>query len=406
MKLPIIPLDDAQFWQNPYPLLAQLRREHRLAVNHEGVVVPLHWSDAEWAIRGSDFINEGIEFLERRGFVDGDPLHTWRKNALGVKEGKDHIRVRKHVSSALSKRSIDPLRPMIRKIAHSILDHFTQNGEMEAYRYYGMWLSRSVMLDFLGVDQEEISHSEKAMAGGNIVDCFGPKVTQEMRDNGNKAIQVAMDHTQGLYQGRRDEQSDDLLSHLLQANEGQGSLSDGELITLFSTIFGSGASTASIIASGIYELTQHPDQAALLRNNPEKYKKGACEEVLRYRPAIYAIGQKASRPLQAFGYDFLDQQSLSVILGAANRDPKRWDNPEVFDITRDPSIWSLSFGIGQHFCIGQGIARCTIEEGLAVFLSRCDELEFSETPRWVPFVAENKLESLKIKFKSLESDSA
>ena len=400
MESPKIPLDDADFWQDPYPLLADLRRHHRTAVNHEGVVVPLHWQDAEWAIRGSDFINEGIEFLERRGFQEGDALHTWRKNALGVKEGQDHLRVRKLVSSALSKRSIELLRPIIQRQANLILDNFAAKGEIEAYRYYGMWLSRAVMLEFLGVAQDELSGSEQAMAGGNIVDCFGPKVTQPMRDNGNIAIQAAMDHTKGLYAERRSNMGDDLLSHLLQAKEQHATLSEGELVTLFSTIFGSGASTASIIASGLLELAKNPSQADLLRENPEHYKKGACEETLRYRPSIYAIGQKASRPLQAFGLDFANQQSLSVILGAANRDPKRWDKPEEFDISRDPAIWSLSFGIGQHFCIGQAIARCTIEEALSVFVSRCHELELADTPKWIPFVAENKLEALNLKFKA------
>ena len=109
--LPVIPLADAEFWQDPYPLLAELRARHRAAVNDQGTVVPLHWDDCEWTIKGTDFINEGIEFLERRGFNEGDALHTWRKHALGVMEGPDHLRVRKLVSGALSKRSIEPLAP-------------------------------------------------------------------------------------------------------------------------------------------------------------------------------------------------------------------------------------------------------------------------------------------------------
>ena len=117
------------------------------------------------------------------------------------------------------------------------------------------------------------------------------------------------------------------------------------------------------------------------------------------RPAIYAIGQKAARAQEAFGLPFTAEQSLSVILGAPNRDPARWQDPERFDITRDPALWSLSLGIGPHFCIGQAIARSTIEEGLAVFVQRCHELELKEHPRWVPFVAENKLESLQLAFR-------
>ena len=398
-NLPVIPLADAEFWQDPYPLLAELRAKNRAAVNDQGAVVPLHWGDCEWTIKGTDFINEGIEFLERRGFNEGDALHTWRKHALGVMEGPDHLRVRKLVSGALSKRNIEPLRPLIRKQAHAILDMFVDKGEIEAFRYYSMYLPRLVMMEFLGVEKDELSGSEKAMAGGNIVDCFGPQVTDAMRDNANHCIQAAMDHVAMLYEKRRAQPQDDLLTQLLTAETEDGKLSHGELITLFSTIFGSGASTGCTIAAGLLELTQNPEQAGLLRKEPERWKKGACEEVLRMRPAIYAIGQKAARAQEAFGLPFTAEQSLSVILGAPNRDPARWQDPERFDITRDPALWSLSLGIGPHFCIGQAIARSTIEEGLAVFVQRCHELELKENPRWVPFVAENKLESLQLAFR-------
>jgi cytochrome P450 len=397
-SIPILPMDDEAYWQDPYPVYRELRETHRLARNDQGHIVPLHWTDASWALKGTDFIAEGIEVLERRGFVPGDPMHTWRSNAIGVMEGDDHRRVRSLATSALSKRNMEGLRPLIRKHAHALLDAKMETGEMEARLDFAMPLPRLTMMDFLGIERDELEGSHRPMSGVNIVDCFGPKVTAELRTAANEAIQKSMEHVARLYEKRRGEPRDDLLTHLVEAKDEHGELSHDEMITLFSTIFGSGASTASVIASGILELARHPEQAELLRSDPERWTRGACEETLRYRPSIIAVGQKASREMEAFGIPFEKHEPISVILGAANRDPKRWNDPERFDIQRDPNTMSLSFGIGAHFCLGHAMARATVEEALAAFVERCDEIELLDEPHWIPFVAENKLDGLRVAF--------
>jgi cytochrome P450 len=91
-------------------------------------------------------------------------------------------------------------------------------------------------------------------------------------------------------------------------------------------------------------------------------------------------------------------QPISVILGSANRDVDYWEDPERFDVRRDPKKTSMTFGIGAHVCLGHAMARATVEEALAVFVERCDELSLLEEARWIPFVMENKLEGLRIGF--------
>ncbi len=397
-SIPVLPIDDPAYWQDPYSVYRRLRAEHRVAQNDQGHVVPLHWNDAAWAVKGTDFIAEGIEVLERRGFRPGDPMHSWRSNAIGVMEGDDHRRVRSRATGALSKRNMDAIRPLIRKHAHALLDRIRGAGTLDVHKDYAAPLPRLVMMDFLGISADELSGSFAAMSRVNIVDCFGPKVTPELRAAANEAIQKSMDYVAKLYEKRRKEPRDDLLTHLAQAKDLEGELTHGELITLFSTIFGSGASTSSVLASGILELTRHPEQAALLRGDPERWKKGACEETLRYRPAIIAIGQKSAADQDAFGLRFAAGEPIAVVLGAANRDPERWADPERFDIERDPTVMSLTFGMGAHFCLGHAMARATLEEALACFVEGCDGLALENEPRWIPFVAENKLDRLLVRF--------
>jgi len=397
-SIPVLPISDPAYWQDPYSVYRALREKHRVAQNEDGYIVPLHWQDAAWAVKGTDFIANGIEVLERRGFEPGDPMHTWRSNAIGVMEGDDHRRVRSHATSALSKRNMDAIRPLIRKHAHALLDRLTGASELDVHKDYASPLPRLVMMDFLGISPDELSSSFASMARVNIVDCFGPRVTPELRAAANEAIQKSMDHVAGLYAKRRLEPRDDLLTHLVQAKDVDGELSHGELITLFSTIFGSGASTTSVLASGILELARHPEQAALLRSEPDRWKRGACEETLRYRPAIIAIGQRSAIAQEAFGIEFERSEPIDVVIGAANRDPERWEDPERFEIRRDPGVMSLTFGMGAHFCLGHAMARATLEEALACFVERCDALELANAPRWIPFVMENKLDQLLVRF--------
>ncbi|MEZ4291230.1 MAG: hypothetical protein R3E53_12130 [Myxococcota bacterium] len=254
--LPTIPMDDPDYWQDPYPILREIRDRSRLARTPEGIVAVLRWDDAVDALKGEDFVAEGVEVLERKGFRPGDPMHTWRKNAIGTMEGADHRRVRSLAAAALSKRRMDGLRPLIRRHANALLDAKIEAGELEARLDYALPLPRRVMMDFLGLAADELASSQKPMAGVNIVDCFGPNVTESLRREANAAIQASMDHTARLYARRRESPRDDLLTHLVQARDEHGQLSEGELVTLFSTIFGSGASTASIIASGLLELAR------------------------------------------------------------------------------------------------------------------------------------------------------
>jgi len=327
-SIPTIPMHEESYWQDPYPILRGIRDHHRVARTDQGHIAILRWDDAIWTLKGTDFIAEGIEVLERRGFKPGDPMHTWRKNAIGVMEGADHRRVRSLAANALSKRKMDDLRPLIRKHAHALLDELVGKGEMNALRDYATPLPRRVMMDFLGISPDELEGSHRHMAGVNIVDCFGPNVTPELREAANNAIQHSMDHVARLYEKRRSEPRDDLLTHLMQARDEGGVLSDGEMRTLFSTIFGSGASTTSVLTSGLLELTRHPEQAALLRGDPARWMKGASEETLRCRPSITAVGQKAAEDIEAFGVKFQRDEPISVLLGSANRDAEHWEDPE------------------------------------------------------------------------------
>lgn len=406
--LPMIPMDQESYWLDPYPVLAELRKDHRLAMTPHGVPAVLRWDDGFEVIRNTQFIQQGIEQIERLGFKPGDPLHTWRKHAMGTMEGADHRRVRAFAATALTKRKMEDLRPNIRKHAHALLDAVVDRGTMEAIDEFTMKLPKLTMMDHLGITKEEWDRTLGQRNGSSVIDAFSPsaELDDAKRALINQHIAKAMAHTQRLYENRMKEPRDDLLTTLVRAESEEGALSMGELVNMFSAIFGAGTSTSSIISSGMMELARHPEQAELLRSNSDRWKKGASEESLRCHPAINQIAQKAASDTNSMGFNWKLDDQLMVLLGAANRDPSRWEDPERFDITRDPKVSSLTFGWGAHVCLGHAMARATIEEALAVFVERCDEIELAEQPRRIPFVMENKFETLSLKFKRRDVTTA
>jgi len=398
----VIPLSDPEWWQDPYPQLAELREAHRTAVTDDGTKAILRFDDCEALLKSGDFENEGLEFIERRGFAAGDPLWEWRGSSIGALNGAPHDRIRGLVSRALTHRSVDALRPVVRQHAHDLLDAVGASGanQMEVITDFARRLPFLTITDFLGIELRESLEVAQRMGAG-AVDAFGPKVTAEVRASANETFGAMMEFVGTLYEDRRRAPRDDLLTNLIEAEEAGDRLSHHELVVLFSNIFGGAIeTTASVIASGVLELARHPEAAAMLRADPERWKRGAAEEVLRLRPGFYAMGKKAVRDLDAFGLAFQAAEPLTIPIGAPNRDPRRWADPDRFDITRDRKQWSLTFSMGDHFCLGQALARCELQEALAVVVERCHELELVEAPRWMAHVMVNRMERLDVRFEA------
>jgi len=393
-----IPTDDASWWQNPYPALSEIRDQHRTGVTAEGLKAILRWEDAEDLLKSDRFENEGLEYIERRGFAPGDALYEWRRHSIGALNGDDHKRIRALVSRALTHRSVDGLRERVREHATNLLRASHAEGEIEARTAFAQRLPFLTITDFLGIRLEEAMTVAEKMGKGSA-DAFGPRVTQQIRDDANAMFGTIMEFVAELYEQRRSEPRDDLLTALIGAEEGGDRLSHDELIVLFTNIFGGAIeTTASVIASGLFELARHPEQAALLRSDPERYKKSAAEEIIRHRPGFYAAGKKSTRDHEAYGLDFKAGEPISILIGGPNRDPVRWEDPDRFDITRDARIWSLTFSMGDHFCLGQALARAEVQEAISVFVTECDEIELTEEPRWLPHVMVNRLETVPLKY--------
>ncbi len=395
---PIIPLDEDDYWADPYPIIAELRDRHRTAVTPEGMKAIFRWSDAEEIKKRPEFENEGLEYIEKRGFKPGDPLYEWRRHSIGALNGADHRRIRSLASRALTPRSVEKVRPVTREHVRSLLERHADTGEFDVRKEITAIPFMSVV-SFLDIEMDEAATIGQQMAGAGA-EAFGPNVTQEIRDRANATFAALMEFVGGLVESRRSKPRDDLLTRLIAAEEDGDRLSHDELIVLFTNIFGGAIeTTSSMMTSTFLEFARHPDQLELLRQDPEGLKRGAVEEVLRYRPAFYASGNKANTDAEAAGLHFEDGEPLSIIIGGPNRDPARFSDPDRFDITRDPTIWSFTFSMGPHFCLGQALARAELQETAAAIARHTRDLELTAEPHWLPRVMVNHVDRCPIRYR-------
>lgn len=392
----VLPLSEPGFWQDPYPALNAAREQHRTALADDGTPAILRHDDAEALLKGDLFANEGVELLGRRGFKPGDPLWEWRKLTLGAMNGDAHRRVRALVGKAITERTVDYLRPRIRQRAGALLDRVGDAGEFDAWAAFARPLPLHVVSDFLGVSETDRDRVAGWLAQG-FGDAFGIQVDEAIRQRVNTTFAVLMDFVRELIASRRLSPGPDALSALLAVEEGGDRLTDDELAVLFLNIFaGATESTTVVLGSGILELAKDDAQRHWLRAHPEAMP-GAVEEIARLRPGNFAIANKrAVRDGEAFGLRFAQGDRVMIPIGAANRDPRCWADPDRLDIRR-PVQRHLTFSAGYHFCLGQALARTQLQEALGVWLSRFPDYSLLAEPRWKPFSAIHAMESLPVK---------
>jgi cytochrome P450 len=402
---PVVPIDDPEWWQDPYPTLNRLRDEHGTVVTPDGTQVILRWDDAEAMKKSSRFVNEGLEFIEARGFVPGDPLYEWRQYSIGAQNGADHQRLRRLVNRAMTVRSVDRMRTSAREHIESALRGAAGADGMAEIEVRSALRTSPFMVitEFLGIDLADAMQIGQTMGAGSA-EAFGPAVTQEIRDTANATFAALMEFVGELANDRRANPRDDLLSELISAEQEGNRLSHDELVVLFTNIFaGAIESTLSAMTSTVYELAQHPAALADLQDRPDELKRSCVEEVLRHRPSFYAVGQKAAIATSFAGHEFAEGESATIILGGPNRDPSRWADPNRFDIHRDPTVWSMTFSMGAHFCLGQALARTELQETAAAVARICQDLEVIEEPRWKPFATVNQVEELRVRYRVREN---
>ncbi len=352
---------------NPYPLYHQLRELEPVFFSETlQTWILTRYEDCKGALRDPRLQKHFTESLDVRApGWRSRPILQWASRLLLNLDSPEHTRLRRLVVREFTPRIVESLRPQVERLVDDLLDSLVQGDVGELMDEFAFVLPISVIGTVLGVppeDRPQFRELTQALTG-----VFEVAATPAMLEAADAAVLRCNAYFDALIERRRIEPQDDLLSRLivLDAREAQADgeadhLTNEELNTLSSLLFLAGfETTTNLIGNGVLSLLSQPEQMDVLRAQPE-LSTNVADELLRHDGTIQLANRFATVDLKFGGVTVPAGRGVFIMLGAANRDPARYDNPDQIDFTRT-QIQPLTFGGGAHFCLGAPLARMETE---------------------------------------------
>jgi cytochrome P450 len=290
-----------------------------------------------------------------------------------------HGRIRRLVSHAFTPRAISAYEPRIRAIANELLDRAeAKGGQFDVVDDFASQLPLRVIADIMGIPQD--MHAELLQIGNEAALTLDPAMTWRDFRSADRAIRKAADLFDAHIAHLRRNPGDDLLSELVQANQDGDRLSDEELRVNTLLLLGAGfETTVSLIGNAVPLLLEHHDQLDALQADPSGWPN-AVDEVLRFDSPVQVTVRIASRATEIAGVPVHAGRGVVLMLGAGNRDPEVFTDPDRFDVTRPDARLHLAFSAGIHYCVGAQLARLEAAIALQTLFERFPHLELAGTP--------------------------
>jgi cytochrome P450 len=379
---------DASTWQDLPGATGRWREQHPLAIAPQlATWFVLRHADV-LRLLGDDRLASGYA-----GFGEG----TAGRVASGLlvnQRGERHARLRRLVARAFTPRQIEQARVATRARVRGRLAALETGQTLDFQRDVADLLARAAIADRLGIPEADLGDFSRWVVA--VVQGLGPLAPADLREAADAAAERLFAYLAELVAHRRREPGCSALDALLAA-EGEGeTLTAHDLEQLVMSLLIGGTDTVrSFLGILTFLLLQHPDMLARLRGSPA-LAAPTVEEALRFEPPLSGVPRVATAPIQLAGVEIPAGGRVVLSLVAANRDPRRFPEPDRFEPLRDVTA-HLSFGRGTHFCVGAALARMEAQElllGLAA--SDAPRLVLVESPRWVPFLPARRLEALRV----------
>jgi len=375
---PIFNPASPEFVRNPYPAYHQLRGLAPVFKSPAGFWLATRFDDVNTILRDKRF---GKDFEKRTKMQHGEdvfeqPVYNSMRHWMLVRNPPDHTRLRGLVARIFTPKRINALKPRIQGLVDELIDAVEEKGEMNVIQDFAYPLPVNVICDMLGVPVEDrgqfLVASEKS---GRLID--PTPLTPEELEETNKGFAEQAKYFQSLIDARRKDPKDDLLTVLAQANEDGDRLSDDELIANTLLLFGAGhETTVNLIGNGLLALLSTPGQFEALKADPSLIN-GAIEEMLRFDSSVQLTTRTALEDADVNGVQIPAGDTVITLLGAANRDPDAFENPDQFDVTRK-AVRPTSFGGGIHHCIGAPLARIEGQIAFETLLRRLPDMRLKD----------------------------
>lgn len=362
---------------DPIPLLTRLQAEE-----------PVYWCEPlkSWVITGYDdakFVLRNDTFSADRMSPFFNALAPERQSKIqelirylstwvAFKDPPDHTRLRRAMKLVFNPDTVELQRTMIETTVSSLVDRLEQRESFDFIADYAFPLPAMVIMRLLGLPERDMGAIREWSSKMQLF--IGSSTTSPEKYSMAEAGAVAMaEYFRAAVKARERNPQNDLLTQLMELRESQDALTDDEVVgTAMLFLFGGHETTTNLIGNGVRALLRHPAQLSKFRATPSLVES-AIEEILRFDGPTGASVRIVASNQVLHGKSLKAGQRVFVMINAANHDPRIFDKPEQFDITRSPNL-HLTFNYGPHFCMGAPLARLEGQIAIAEVLNRLPNL--------------------------------
>lgn len=369
----------AEFYDDPYPTYRALRENEPVKRLPSGSVFLTRYDDLVTTYKNTKSFSSDKkrEFAPKYGDT---PLYEHHTTSLVFNDPPAHTRVRRLIMGALSPRAIAGMEPDIVRLVDGLLDAIAAKRNCELIEDFAASIPIEVIGNLLDVPHDERTPLRDWSLA--ILGALEPVVSPEVAARGNKAVTDFLAYLETLVARRRQKPGNperDVLTRLIQGEENGERLTEKELLHNCIFLLNAGhETTTNLIGNGLVALDRNPDQKRRLIDHPDMIKT-AVEEMLRYESSNQLGNRMTTERIELGGVMLGAGTSVTLCIGAANRDPAQFPDPERFDVARTPNR-HLAFATGAHQCAGMALARLEGAIAISRFLTRFPNYAVSGQP--------------------------
>src|SRR5271170_7993213 len=389
--------------QDPYPTYARLHEEGPLHYLDVGSKWPV-WSIVSHAECSSIAKDTRLSAKRAQQMLLSLPLSRQSEFAelarmLGLwlifMDPPEHTRLRKLLNKGFSAAAVEGLRPQVEAIVDQMLKPLQPGSEVDLMREFANPMPVRIISEMLGVPQE-LHDTFVSWSRAIAVFRGNPNRTVEQARAAQDALIELTEFFRKTVAERRRNKGTDLISLLIDIEEEGEVLTEDELYAqCIALLFAGHETTRNLIGNGMYTLVKNPQQTAELREKPEGIR-AAVEEILRYESPVQFTARVLKEDIEVCGQRIPKSWTILCMLGAANRDPKQFNEPNQLNLKR-LNNQHLAFSAGPHFCIGSQLARLEGQIAIRNLVQRFPNMKLAgPRPEWAPTFGLRGLKSLPV----------
>jgi cytochrome P450 len=373
---------------DPYPLLERLQATGEWFVADDGHVFVHGYEQSQATLRAPHFYKGGQHVSSATTTFTSEQQAVLRAEQprspgmLSSIDDPDHARLRRLVSIEFTPKAVSRLQDLTTGVFEDVVATLPRDEPVDLLSTLFTEIPSEVVGSLLGLPLRDRAHFAELAAVSSVG--RDPEATFDEQLAAVRARRAMHEYIGSMIAEERRSPGDTLAGRLIRLEAEGERISDDEVVSLGTLMHSAGfGTTKRTLGNGIVALLRNPDQADALRADPTITRQ-ATDEILRYDTTVMSVAYWSGEGAQVDGTPLEPGTLCTVLIGAANHDPRVFDEPSRFDVTRDRDEAPMSFGYGGHFCLGAALARMEVDVTIGPLLRRFPRMTLAEEPVRIP----------------------